>query len=248
MRCAASVANMASTTTGKSLQKLLPVRPSLRSRRSKFSDTLTDMAWMKNVHKMTTAPTANGMKTGIRRACDIVFGMCPQPAPKPPLACSNCYLFGCEAHRLNHLVARLNVIELRLEQCSLGIELLRHRALRLGLQRLAFLQLLRGYAAGFRAQRIQFFRDLHHFLGALQFVVSNLQLQLHVLGDTREIFFRFRHFRLALTHGCASLAAIEKIVSKINAKGAEVAGQKRNVALIAVASEGRYVRHIVSLR
>src|SRR5580692_1075021 len=126
------------------------------------------------------------------------------------------YLFRRESYRLSYLVARLNVIELRLHQHSLGIELLRDGVLQLRLQRLAFLELLREYAAGFRAQRVQFLRNLHHFPSALQFVVSDLQAQLHVFCDAREIFFGFRYLRVALAHGRPSAAAVEKIVRKLN--------------------------------
>src|SRR6202042_72784 len=55
------------------------------------------------------------------------------------------------------------------------------------------------------------------------------------------------HLRVAFSHRCASLAAVEKIVSQLKSEGAEVVRQKRDIVLITVASKRRDVWHIVSL-
>ncbi len=71
-RCAASANDIASVTIPTSFQKLTPARPSLLSWRTKLTVAITASACMKIVQAIGIAPTANGIRVGIRGICVIV--------------------------------------------------------------------------------------------------------------------------------------------------------------------------------
>jgi hypothetical protein len=60
---------MANVTISTSFQKLTPARPALLSWRTKLTVAITASAWIKTVHRMGIAPTADGIRIGIRGIC-----------------------------------------------------------------------------------------------------------------------------------------------------------------------------------
>src|SRR5271167_1190252 len=66
------------------------------------------------------------------------------------------------ANGFGNFVASLDVVELRLQEQSLGVQFVGGGGIRLRTQGGAFFHLLGDNAAGFGAQSQQFLRDLHH--------------------------------------------------------------------------------------
>ena len=154
--------------------------------------------------------------------------------------------FGCLAHGFDHFVARLDVVQLRLQQQSFGVEFVGGGGVRLRTERGAFLQLLNGDAAGFRAQSQEFFGHFHHLPGAFEFVVGGLHAELDFFLDAGQIFLAWASWALCSPTWRAFFAAVKKIVAEVNAEGAEIAGQERNIVRIAVAGERFHIRHVLA--
>src|ERR1700750_1450381 len=61
IRCAANANDMTSTTIARSIKYLMPARPSLVSRRKKFTVAPKAKEWMKMVQRTAPAPTVKGV-------------------------------------------------------------------------------------------------------------------------------------------------------------------------------------------
>ncbi|HJZ62678.1 MAG TPA: hypothetical protein VKD70_00045 [Candidatus Acidoferrum sp.] len=63
---------MVSVTMATSFQKIDPARPSLLSRRKKFTPALKAMRWITMVHMMAEEPTKSGIRIAVWWACVIL--------------------------------------------------------------------------------------------------------------------------------------------------------------------------------
>jgi hypothetical protein len=109
----------------------------------------------------------------------------------------------------------LHVIELRLQERRLRVELLRGGLLRLRAERPPCAAVRRP-RAGTRPQREQLLRDRDHLAGAFHLVVGRLHAKLDVIRNPREVLLGLRELRLALAQDGALAAAVEQVDARAN--------------------------------
>jgi len=123
---------------------------------------------------------------------------------------------------LNHFVICLYVFQLRLQDKGFRLQLLGRCRNLLRSKRAAFFQLPhRNTCDSVRTARSSS-ETFINLARTFQLVVCRLYAQFDFFCDVGEIFFRLGQLRSLLPDGGISLAAVEKVVANLHAKGSEV--------------------------
>src|SRR5271156_935105 len=157
------------------------------------------------------------------------------------------HLFRREPNCLNHFVARLDVIKLRLKQPGLGAKFLSDSGIRLRWQSLTLFELLCGDPARFRAQRKNLLGYVHHFSSARQFVSGSVNSELDFVRYSSQVLARLSETSIAFTDRGLSSATIEQFIGQTRAKGSKVAGEERDLVRIIVSGKSRHVGKVIRL-
>src|ERR1700691_4711273 len=88
---------------------------------------------------------------------------------------------------------------------------------------------------------------IHHAARRFKPVVCNCDAGGDFFSYPFYVFFRFGNFIFAFTHLRLPLTGVKKIVAQMDTEGSKVMVYKRNTVLVAIPSEGRYVRNILGL-
>src|SRR5271168_5060623 len=109
------------------------------------------------------------------------------------------HLFRSEPNCLNHFVARLDVIKLRLKQPGLGVEFLSDSGIGLRWESLTSFELLCGDPSRFCPQRKNLLGYVHHLSSARQFVSGGVNSELDFVRDSIQVFARLSETSIAFT-------------------------------------------------